>query len=71
MSNIKKAKDLRDMTGADLASRMDELAAEAMKLRFQQATMQMSNTARPSQIRREIARIRTILADHSRQGANV
>ncbi len=68
MSNISKAKQLRDLTDAELASRMDELAAEAMKLRFQQATMQMSNTARPSRIRREIARIKTVMAERARQG---
>ncbi len=68
MSDIKKAKQLREMSEAELSTRMDELAAEAMKLRFQQATMQLSDTARPSQIRREIARIKTILAERAREG---
>lgn len=69
MSDIKKAKELRDMKDAELAERMDELAAEAMKLRFQQATMQLTATARPAQVRREIARIKTILAARAVQGA--
>ena len=65
MSDIKKAKDLRAMKEADLKERMDELAAEHMKLRFQRATMQLNNTARVGQVRREIARIKTILAERS------
>jgi large subunit ribosomal protein L29 len=65
MSDIKNAKDLRGMKEADLKERMDELAAEHMKLRFQRATMQLNNTARVGQVRREIARIKTILAERS------
>jgi len=68
MSDVKKTKDLRGMSEEDLKERMDELAAEAMKLRFQQATMQLTHTARPAQLRHEIARIKTILAERSRQG---
>ena len=69
MSDIKKAKDLRAMSEAELKERIDELAAEGMKLRFQQATMQLTTTARPAQVRREIARIKTILAARAVQGA--
>ncbi len=65
MSDIKNTKDLRAMKEADLKERMDELAAEHMKLRFQRATMQLNNTARVGQVRREIARIKTILAERS------
>ncbi len=56
-----KAKELRDMKDAELKERMDELAAEGMKLRFQKATMQLNQTSRISAVRREIARIQTIL----------
>jgi len=62
MSDVKKAKELRELKDVDLKARMDELAAEHMKLRFQKATMQLNNTARVGQVRREIARIKTILA---------
>ncbi|MDQ6996354.1 MAG: 50S ribosomal protein L29 [Mariprofundus sp.] len=65
MSDTKNATDLRGMKDADLNERMDELAAEHMKLRFQRATMQLNNTARVGQVRREIARIKTILAERS------
>jgi len=63
MSDVKNAKDLRAMSEADLKERMDELGAEHMKLRFQKATMQLNNTARVGQVRREIARIKSVLAD--------
>ncbi len=61
MSDVKKAKELRAMSDADLKARLNELAEEHMKLRFQKATMQLANTARIGQVRREIARIKTIL----------
>jgi len=58
MSNV----ELREMTAADLKSRMEDLSAEHMKLRFQKATMQLTNSARIGQVRKEIARIKTVLA---------
>jgi len=54
--------ELREMNDSDLKSRMEDLAAEHMKLRFQKATMQLTNSARIRQVRRDIARIKTILA---------
>jgi len=63
MSDVKKAKELRELSDADLKERVNELAAEGMKLRFQKATMQLTNTARVGQVQREIARIKTILAE--------
>lgn len=58
-----KAKELRGLSDSDLKERVNELAAEGMKLRFQKATMQLTNTARVGQVQREIARIKTILAE--------
>jgi len=63
MSDMKKAKELREISDSDLKERVNELAAEGMKLRFQKATMQLTNTARVGQVQREIARIKTILAE--------
>ena len=62
MSDMKTAKELRKLAEPDLKERMDDLAAEHMKLRFQKATMQLTNVSRIGQVRREIARIKTILA---------
>jgi len=50
-----------------LLEQLDELAAENMKLRFQKSTMQLNNTARVGQVRREIARIKTVLANRQRR----
>jgi len=63
MSDMKKTKELRTLSESDLKERMDELAAEHMKLRFQKATMQLTNVSRIGQVRREIARIKTIMAE--------
>lgn len=63
MSDVKRAKELRELSDSDLKERVNELAAEGMKLRFQKATMQLTNTARVGQVQREIARIKTILAE--------
>ena len=58
-----KAKEIRKLADAELKEKLDELAAEGMKLRFQKSTMQLTNTARIGQVRGEIAQIRTILAE--------
>ena len=61
-----KAKQLRAMNDQELRARLDELAGEHMNLRFQKATMQLANTARIRQVRREIARIKTILNERAK-----
>ncbi len=61
-----KTAELRKMKDAELKVQLDELASEAMKLRFQQATMQLTKTSRPQQVRQEIARIKTVLSERSR-----
>ncbi|MFQ5355309.1 MAG: 50S ribosomal protein L29 [Mariprofundaceae bacterium] len=62
-----KMKGYRKLTDAELSKNLDELAAESMKLRFQKASMQLASPARVKQIRRDIARIRTILGERIRQ----
>ncbi len=57
-----KTVELRKLSDAELKERMDDLAAEHMKLRFQRATMQLTNSARIGSVRKEVARIQTILA---------
>lgn len=58
-----KAHELRPLTESELYSRLDEGYQELFNLRFQRATGQMTNTARKGQVRREIARIKTILRE--------
>ena len=55
-----KATDLRDMTSDQLDDELLKLKKEQFNLRFQTATGQLENTARVRQVRRDIARIRTI-----------
>jgi large subunit ribosomal protein L29 len=62
-----KAADLRSKSADELKEQLLELRKEAFNLRFQAASGQLENTARPRQVRRDIARIKTILAE--RQGA--
>ncbi|HEY7243628.1 MAG TPA: 50S ribosomal protein L29 [Xanthobacteraceae bacterium] len=55
-----KAGDLRAMTVDQLDDELLKLKKEQFNLRFQRATGQLENTARVRQVRRDIARIRTI-----------
>lgn len=55
------ATDLRAKTADELKTSLVDLKKEAFNLRFQRANGQLENTARMRQVRREIARIKTIL----------
>jgi large subunit ribosomal protein L29 len=57
-----KAEDLRHMTVDQLDDEALKLKKERFNLRFQRATGQLENTARVRQVRRDIARIKTIAA---------
>ena len=56
-----KAEELRGKTPDELRTQLLELKKEAFNLRFQRASGQLENTARVRQVRRDIARIKTIL----------
>jgi large subunit ribosomal protein L29 len=56
-----KAADVRDMTPDQLGDKLVELKKEAFNLRFQKATGQLENTARFREIRRDVARVQTML----------
>ncbi|MEN8658794.1 50S ribosomal protein L29 [Marivita sp.] len=55
------AKELNDKTPDQLRDELVSLKKEAFNLRFQQATSQLENTARIRQVRRNVARINTVL----------
>jgi len=57
-----KAEDVRAMTADQLQDELLKLKKEAFNLRFQQATGQLEKTHRVREVRRNIARIKTILA---------
>jgi len=58
-----KAKELRKMSTEELKQKERELREELFNLRFQHSLGQLTNTARISQVKREIARIKTILRE--------
>ena len=55
-----KAAELRDKSVDELSSRERELHEQLYKLRFQRATGQLENTSRVREVRRDIARAKTI-----------
>ena len=55
------ASELRDKTPDELRDQLAGLKKEAFNLRFQQATNQLENTARMRQVRRDVARVKTVL----------
>lgn len=61
-----KAADVRAKTQDELLDELTKLKKEQFNLRFQQATNQLENTARVRQVRRDIARIKTVLAEQSK-----
>ncbi|MBB4001410.1 MAG: 50S ribosomal protein L29 [Aurantimonas endophytica] len=55
-----KASDVKTLTQDELTDELAKLKKEQFNLRFQRATGQLENTARVRQVRRDIARIKTI-----------
>ncbi|MDH3672081.1 MAG: 50S ribosomal protein L29 [Gammaproteobacteria bacterium] len=64
-----RAKDIRAMDEAAKKKELHELLREQFNLRMQNATGQVANTARLRQVRRDIARVRTIISESKRGGA--
>jgi large subunit ribosomal protein L29 len=64
-----KPGDVRAKTDDELAGELDVLGKEIFNLRFQRANGQLENTARVRQVRRDIARINTILGARRRQAS--
>ncbi|WP_417688758.1 50S ribosomal protein L29 [Roseibium sp.] len=58
-----KANDVRAKTLDELRTELEGLKKEQFNLRFQRATGQLENTGRVRQIRRDIARIQTIMRE--------
>jgi len=58
-----KAEELRGMTTEELTQRLHETYQELFNLRFRLATKQLRDTSQLSKVKREIARIKTILRE--------
>ena len=58
-----KAKDLRLLNEGELLEKEKQLGEEAFNLRFQKATGQLENVMRVPQVKRDLARVKTILRE--------
>jgi len=56
-----KADDLRELTAQELQERFEESKEELFNLRFQLATNQLDNTSRLGELRKDVARIATVI----------
>jgi large subunit ribosomal protein L29 len=63
-----KSREIWEMTPGEIQGKLDDARAEMFNLRFQFATGQLQNNARLGQMRREIARLNTILRAKGIQG---
>ncbi len=58
-----KVQDIRNIETQELLNKVEEFKKELFELRFQQATGQLENTARVRQVRKSIARIKTVIRE--------
>ncbi len=66
MAKQTKPADIRAKSTDQLASQLLDLRKEQFNLRFQKATGQMEGVGRVKAIRRDIARVKTIMTEHKR-----
>ena len=64
-----KATELRDMTNVELNKQLKDLKSELFNLRFQHAINQLDNPPRIEAVKRDIARVMTVLAEKNAQKA--
>ena len=60
-----KPSELRNMNSGEIETKLSDAQEELMKLRFQQVTGQLTDTSRLRILRREIARMQTILQEQA------
>ena len=63
------AAEIRDLADEELVSRLGEAKEELFNLRFQVATGQLDNNRRLQHVRRDIARVKTIMTELKRSAA--
>ncbi len=63
-----KANELQELTVAELEAKISEMTEERFRLRFRSATEQIDDTSKFRSLRRDIARIKTILGQRERAG---
>jgi len=65
-----KASEMRSMSQDELKQKLDEMRQTQFNLRFQLATNQLENTSRTKEVKKDIARIMTIINER-KQGDNI
>ena len=58
-----QAKELKSLTSEELMSKLNDFKSELFSLRFQLATGQLENTGRIREVRKGIARMKTIISE--------
>ncbi|HXZ35009.1 MAG TPA: 50S ribosomal protein L29 [Thermodesulfobacteriota bacterium] len=58
-----KARELKEMSEAELRQKEKEVTEQLFNLKFQHATGQLENTARLPQVRKDLARVKTVLRE--------
>ena len=64
-----KATELREMTDVELNKQLRDLKAELFNLRFQHAINQLDNPIRIEAVKKDIARVMTVLAEKNAKNA--
>ena len=64
-----KATELREMTDVELAKQLKDLKAELFNLRFQHAINQLDNPIRIDTVKKDIARVMTVMAEKNAKNA--
>lgn len=64
-----KASDLRELSVADLASKGKDLAEELFKLKFQHGIRPLENTAKLGELKKDIARVNTLVSQKKKAEA--
>ena len=65
-----KITTIRELSTEELQARLRDLKQESLNLRLQQATGQLENSARVRLVRRQVARVMTILSERKNQPAS-
>jgi large subunit ribosomal protein L29 len=65
-----KAQELRDRSMAELDKTLSDLQEQLFKLRFQKSTGQIDNPIKIREVRRDIARVLTVMGENRAQEAN-
>ncbi len=64
-----KASAVREMSAADLNKKLTDLKAELFNLRFQHAINQLENPMRLAEVKRDIARVKTVIRQNELKNA--